>query len=145
MQDARFSLRNTSSSTLPDAASAPRKIIRPAPVSGRIHTAVLNDGQGYLTFWGNAFEYFTVDALALADNRGLYPRALFDMERSHRDVRNLQAVDPACVRFTDAVEIDGCVFTSFALHGESAEAVKAALAKVWVVDASARERARAAQ
>jgi hypothetical protein len=140
MQDAFASLRNTPSNKSTDALSAPRKVTRPAPVSGRIHTAVLNDGQGYLTFWGNAFEYFTVDALALADNRNLYPRALFDMERSHRDVKNLQGVDPACARFTDAVEIDGCVFTSFALHGESAEAVKAALAKVWVVDASARQQ-----
>jgi hypothetical protein len=145
MQNTLSSRRNPSSSADSDASSTPLEIIRPAPVSGRIHTAVLNDGQGYLTFWGNAFEYFTVDSLALTDNRSPYPRALFDMDRSHRDVRNLQAVDPACARFTDAVEIDGCVFTSFALHGESAEAVKAALAKVWVVDASARQPASATQ
>ena len=120
--------------TLPVQQRAHPGQITSGPSTGRFHTVIVNGGEGHLTFSRNAYGYFTVESLALQGTQEVHPRALFDMERSEQTVENLQAIDPVFSRYTDAVSIDGCVLTSFALHGESPEAVKEALSKVWLVE-----------
>jgi hypothetical protein len=104
------------------------------PQTGRIHTASINGGEGFIYFCRNVHGYFYVEQFSTDSRNVLRTGLLFDMEKCDAQTENLQAVDPDHSRYTDAVSIDGCVFSSFALHGESVEAVKEALSKVWVAE-----------
>jgi hypothetical protein len=104
------------------------------PVTGRIHTASINGGEGFIYFCRNVHGYFYVQQFSTDGRNVLRTGLLFDMEKCDAQTENLQAVDPGNSRYTDAVSIDGCVFSSFALHGETVEAVKAALGKVWLAE-----------
>lgn len=119
-------------SLLPANAAAALNYLPRGPQTGRIHTASINDGQGYIYFRPNPHGYFHVEEFSTDGRNVLRTGLLFDMAKCHEQTENLQAVDPYHSRYTDAISIEGCVFSSFALHGESAEAVKDALSKVWL-------------
>jgi hypothetical protein len=132
-------MQDTLSSTKPSASdnSALFPTGLRGPVTGRAHQASINNGEGHITFCSNGLGYYALVDFYVP---GLYANGhkrcapVFDMERCLPDVENLQAADPSCTRYTDSVLVDGCALTTFALHGESVEAVKAALAKVWMID-----------